>query len=116
MATSNAQLTKLAIGITAVAALAAITGSLSAGAAPSTNNTTAANDAAADPTQAQGQQITAPRSSGTFGFSWGDDDDEEEGEEHEHEGEHSRLSPQFAVPGTGTNAGTVAPRTRSKHS
>jgi len=120
MATSNAQLTKLAIGITSVAALAALTGSLSAGAAAPNGTNTKPEEAAAD----QAQQLNAaPQSGGAFGFTW--ESEGEEGETHEHEHGDSngngngtgtarqfRRSPQFANPGTGSASG----RTRSRHS
>lgn len=109
------QLTRLALGIAGVAAVAGFTGRflngpthVSAAVAPETGTADQAPVLEAAP-----QNV----------FSWfGDDDDDDDEHEHE-EGEHhgrreSRM--QFAQPGAAGASGTAQqqplPRTRSKHS
>jgi|GEM_PF-6097004 len=118
--TPKVQLTRLALGIAGVAAVAGFAGRflngpahVSAAVAPETGTTE----------QAPSALEAAPQTL----FSWSDDDDwddddddddEEEDEEREHHGRREGRM-QFAQPGAAGAAGTTQqqqPRTRSKHS
>jgi hypothetical protein len=122
--TPNAQLTKLALGIASVAAIAGISGKIAAkppvAAAQDPTAVAAVGSTATGRTQSgatadRTQQYQSPV------FSGFDDEDEGENEEHEHEGARSFFGTTTPTRPQSSGTATQTPqqqtkRTRSKHS